>query len=346
MLKYLLAALLLTLHTAQAQPRPIANRLVIATFGGLLGRAVKENVERFTRPLGIEVVIVEGASADILAKLRAQKAAPQFDLALLNDQTFVVAKALGLIEKLDPAEMPNARLLRPGLITPDGYGAPYEINPTGYVYRRDKLAEAGVTTLDTWRSVADPRLAGRVVTFTFASFYTPILMSGLEISKGKALPDESEIWPFLETLHRNRTIVLAQPGQAEELAKSGEAWVYPGTAERALLLRSQGVDIGFSPARDALLPLTNYMAPVRHAPHKVAAQRVLNWILGTEIQTRSAQDGAIVPVNAQVVLSPAQKARLGFDPDREIPSFIPIDVATLNDRFADLAEHFSKTMAP
>ncbi len=342
----LMASIVLAaIPTARAAPPPVENRVVIATFGGLLGKAVKENVERFTKPLGIEVVVVESASADILAKMRAQKSAPQYDLALLNDQTFVVAKALGLIEKLDTSEVPNAKLLRAGLITPDGYGAPYEINPVGYIYRRDKLAEAGVSPPDTWRSVANPKLAGRVVTFTFASFYTPILMAGLEISAGKALPDESEIWPFLETLRNNRTIVIAAPSQAEELAKSGEAWVYPGTAERALLLRNQGVDVAFVPARDAMLPLTNYMVPVRNAPHKVAAQRVLNWILSTEIQTRAAEEGAVVPVNVEVAVSADQKARMGLDPQQSLPQFHRIDVETLNELFPDLTERFAKTMA-
>jgi len=344
---WLLTAALIaaSMPTATAAPPPIENKVVIATFGGLLGKAVRENVERFTKPLGIELVVVESASADILAKMRAQRSAPQYDLALLNDQTFVVAKALGLIEKIDLSEVPNARLLRPGLLTPDGYGAPYEINPVGYIYRRDKLAEAGVGPLDSWRSVADPKLNGRVVTFSFASFYTPLLMVELEASAGKALPDESEIWPFLTKLRDNRTIVIAAPSQAEELAKTGEAWVYPGTAERALLLRDQGVDVAFSPARDAMLPLTNYMVPVRNAQHKVAAQRVLNWILGTEIQTRAAEEGAVVPVNVEVTLTADQKARMGFDPQKDIPPFLKIDVETLNDRFPDLTERFAKTMA-
>ncbi len=348
---WLFAAMLIAAATpaamrpAWAAPPTIEGRVVIATFGGLLGKAVKENVERFTKPLGIDVVVVESASADILAKMRAQKLAPQYDLVLLNDQTFVVAKALGLIEKIDPAEVPNAKKLNPGLLTPDGYGAPYEINPVGYVYRRDKLAAAGVRPLDTWRSVADPKLDGRVVTFTFASFYTPLLMVGLERSASKALPDESEVWPFLTQMRDNHTIVVAAPSQAEELAKTGEAWVYPGTAERALLLRNQGVDVAFSPAHDAMLSLTNYMVPVRNAPHKVAAQRVLNWILSTEIQARAAEDGAVVPVNAEVQLSADQKSRMGFDPQVDIPPFLKLDIDTLNEMFPDLTEHFAKTMS-
>ena len=321
------------------------NRVVIATFGGLLGKLVRENVELYTKPLGIQAVFVEAASADILAKVRAQRSAPQYDLALLNDQTFIVAKSLGLLAKLDFAEVPNARALRPGLLRSDGYGAPYEINPVGWIYRRDKLAAAGVPAPSTWRAVADPRLSGRVVTFNFSSFYTVLTMAGLQLSAGKTVADESEIWPFMNALYANRTIVVAAPGQAEELAKSGEAWVYPGTAQRALLLKDQGVDVGFAPAGDALLPLTNYMAPIAKAPHPVNAQRVLNWILGPEIQARMARQGAIVPVNASVGLEPALMERLGFGGASEVPAFRVLDVETVNDRFGAWSEGFDKIMS-
>ena len=344
-MRRLMALLLLLASPALAQAPAVEDRVVVATFGGLLGKAVKENIERFAKPLGVKVVVVESASAEILAKLRAQKAAPQFDLALLNDQTFVVAKALGLIEKIDPAEVPNAALLRPGLLTPDGYGAPYEINPVGYVYRRDKLAAAGVPPPGQWRAVTDKRLDGRVVTFSFASFYTPLTMVGLQMSAGRTIAEDGEIWPFMERMRDNHTIVVAAPGQAEELARSGEAWVYAGSAERALLLRNQGVDIGFAPATDALLALTNYMVPVRHAPHPVAAQRVLNWMLSTGMQVQMAEDAAVIPVNAETPLGPALKARMGFDPNADLPPFLAFDAETLNARFSELAERFDKTMA-
>lgn len=328
-----------------AAQAPGESRVVIATFGGLLGKLVRENVELYTKPLGIQAVFVEAASADILAKIRAQRSAPQYDLALLNDQTFVVAKNLGLVAKLDLADVPNARALRPGLLGTDGFGAPYEINPVGWIYRRDKLAAAGVPAPSTWRAVGDPRLAGRVVTFNFSSFYSVLTMAGLQLSAGKTVADESEIWPFMNVLYMNRTIVVAAPGQAEELTKSGEAWVYPGTAQRALLLKEQGVDVGFSVASDALLSLTNYMVPIAKAPHPVNAQRVLNWILGPEMQARMARQGAIVPVNASVVLEPVLMERLGFGGAVEVPAFRELDVATVNERFGTWSEGFDKIMS-
>ena len=346
-MRALLILLLLVAGTGPlaAQPKPGEARVVIAIFGGLLGKAVRENVEAYTKPLGIQAVFVESASADILAKVRAQKSAPQYDLALLNDQTFVVAKGLGLLAKIDLAEVPNAAALRPGLLTIDGHGAPYEINPIGYVYRRDKLAAAGVPVPDTWRAVLDPRLAGRVITFSFSTFYTPLQMVGLELSAGKTAHDDAEIWAFMRGMKANRTLVVPTPGQAEQLTKSGEAWVYACSAARGLLLQSQGVDVGFAPARDALMSLTNYIAPVRGAPHPVNAQRVLNWIIGPEVQTRLAEQGAVVPVNKDVVLSPELKARMGFDPAQPIPEFRTLDVETLNENFGTWSEQFDKIMS-
>ena len=106
------------------------------------------------------------------------------------------------------------------MLSPDQYGAPYEINPVGYIYRRDKLAQAGITgPLDTWRAVLAPQLEGRVVTYTFSSFYTPLQMIGLQLSAHKSVRDGSEIWPFMAAMKARRTIVISAPGQAEELAK-------------------------------------------------------------------------------------------------------------------------------
>ena len=328
-----------------AQPRPAEARVVIATFGGLLGKLVRANVEQFTKPAGIDAVFVEGGSADILAKVRAQKAAPQFDLALLNDQTFVVARALGLIAPLDKAEVPNAAALRPGCMDSRGFGAAYEINPVGYMYRRDKLAAAGVAPPGTWRAVLDPKLAGRVITYSFAAFYTPLQMAGLELSANKPISDDGEIWPFMRAMKANGTVVVANPGQVEDLVKSGEAWVAPATANRTLLLQRQGVDVGFAPCTDALMSLTNFMAPVKGARSPVAAQRVLNWILSPGVQEQAAREAAVVPVNAAVDLPPALKERMGFAPDQPIPPFKELDVDTLNDNFGAWSEQFDKIMA-
>jgi ABC-type Fe3+ transport system substrate-binding protein len=72
---------------------------------------------------------------------------------------------------------------------------------------------------------------------------------------------------------------------------------------------------------------------------------VLNWILGPEVQTRMAQAGAVVPVNSTVPLTPDLKARLGLDPDKDIPRFRTMDVATVNEQFTAWSEGFDKMMS-
>jgi len=112
------------------------------------------------------------------------------------------------------------------------------------------------------------------------------------------------------------------------------------------LERTERHVVGFAPAGDALLALTNFMAPIKNAPHPVNAQRVLNWILGNEVQTRMATEGAVVPVNAGVQLAPAVKERLGFAPDQDVPAFRVLDVPALNEQFGAWSERFDKIMAP
>ena len=129
------------------------DRVVVAIFGGLLGRAIRENVALWARPLGVQTVFVEGSSGDLLAKLRAQRGAPQFDVALLNDQSFVIARNMGLIDKPDPAVVTNLATLRAGFGRADGFGVPYEVNP-GRLGLPARQADGG-------RGAAAGALAGR-----------------------------------------------------------------------------------------------------------------------------------------------------------------------------------------
>ncbi len=322
------------------------DRVVVAIFGGLLGRAIRENVALWARPLGVQTVFVEGSSGDLLAKLRAQRGAPQFDVALLNDQSFVIARNMGLIDKPDPAVVTNLATLRAGFGRADGFGVPYEVNPVGWGYRRDKLTEAGVPPPVRWRDVLDPRLAGRVLTFPPSLIYGPLQAAAMVLSAGGTLrADDTAYWTFLDQMKAGRTVVASTPGQAEDLAKSGEVWVFPAIAQRVQLLRNQGVDVGFAPPVDARMTQINYATPVRGAPHPVNAQRLVNWFIGPEIQGRLAAEAAVVPVNAGVPVSPAMKERMGFAGDADLPRFEALDVDAVLERFDGWLERFGRLMA-
>lgn len=343
-----LLGLLLTPLAAAAQapsaPR-LEDRVVVGIFGGLLGQRLRTTIDAYTKPLGVEAVYVEGTSNDLLAKARAQKSNPQMDLFVGNDQTFALAKSLDLLEKLDPVLMPNSAKIRPEFRDPDGYGQYYEINPVGFVYRTDKLAEAGIGRPRSWQVYADPALKGRAILFPPTVSYGFHFLIGLAMGTGKDEHDIEPAWTAMERVRANQPLIQQTPGQAESMTSRGEGWIYVSSAERANLLAKQGSPIGFSVPDEGAIVLPNFMAPVRHAKHPIAAQRVLNHMLGTAEQTQMTRDGAVASVNDEVELTPELKARMGFAPDQPLPAFHVLDVVAINRQLDGWVERFNRSVA-
>ncbi|MEJ0070630.1 MAG: extracellular solute-binding protein [Pseudomonadota bacterium] len=328
---------------AQSPAAPkLEDRVVVGIYGGLLGQRLRTAIDEFTKPLGVEAVYVEGTSNDLLAKARAQKSNPQMDLFVGNDQTFAVAKSLDLLEKLDPALMPNLAKVRPEFRDPDGYGQFYEINPVGLVYRTDKLAEVGLGKPSSWLVYVDPKLKGRGILFPPTVSYGFHFLIGLAMAAGKDERDITDAWTMMARVQANQPVILQSPGQAESVTGRGEAWVYVSSAERANLLAKQGEPIGFAAPSEGVIVLPNFMAPTRHAKHPIAAQRVVDYMIGTAAQTTMTRQGAVAAVNGEVELTPELKQRMGFAPDKPLPPFHVLDVAAINRQLDDWVDRFNR----
>src|SRR5882757_3794422 len=74
------------------------DKLVINSFGGAYEQAHRKLViEPFSKKYDVDVQIITAYSADALAQVRAQKAAPQFDVIHFSGGQEVVAARDGLI---------------------------------------------------------------------------------------------------------------------------------------------------------------------------------------------------------------------------------------------------------
>lgn len=339
----LLAVLFALPAAAQTGADPkMQGRLVVGIFGGLVGQELREVIDGYAKPLGVEPIYVEGTANDLLAKVRAQKGNPQMDVFVGNNQTFALAKSLELIEKLDPALVPNLARIRPEFRDPDGYGQYFELNPVGIVYRRDKFEEAKIAKPTSWLAYTNPALAGRGIIYPPTVSYGYHLLIGLAMGVGKDERDVSTAWPKLEQIIANKAIVSPTPGQAETMAARGEAWMYVSPALRAKLARDQGTPIGFVIPSEGAIVFPDFMAPVKGAKNPVAAQRVVNHIISKEIQTKRARDVAVAPVNMDVELTPALKEGLGFDANKPLPALHLLDVEAINKQLDQWVDRFNR----
>lgn len=339
----LLAVLFAFPAAGQTATEPkLQGRLVVGIFGGLVGQELREVIDGYAKPLGVEPVYVEGTANDLLAKARAQKGSPQMDVFVGNNQTFALAKSLELIEKLDPALVPNLARIRPEFRDPDGYGQYFELNPVGIVYRRDKFEEAKLEKPTSWLAYTNPALAGRGIIYPPTVSYGYHLLIGLAMGVGKDERDLTLAWPKLEQILANRAIVSPTPGQAETMAARGEAWMYVSPALRAKLARDQGTPIGFIIPSEGAIVFPDFMAPVKGAKNPVAAQRVINHIISKEVQTKRARDVAVAPVNLDVELTPVLKELLGFDPNKPLPALHILNVDAINKQLDQWVDRFNR----
>lgn len=320
-------------------------KVVVGVTGGLLGKKLKNAVNEYVKAFPVEVVYVEGNSSDLLAKVRAQKSDPQIDLFFGNDQTFALAKSLSLLAKIDPKLIPNIEKIPAALRDPDGYGQYFEVNPVGYCYRTDTFAEKKLQPLTSWLAYKKPELKGRAIVFPPTQLFGLHQLIGISMSKGGSEKDLSGIWPDFEQIVANGAVVLQSTAQAETMTGRGEAWAYPCSSDRAFLARSSGTSTGFSIPTDGSIFFADFMGPVKGSPNPIAAQMILNHMLSVSVQTRLSTEGAIMPVNSDVKLTADQKKRMGFDPDKPLPSPQFLNAEIIAKQLDGLVERFNRTVS-
>src|SRR5690242_7879136 len=74
----------------------------VQTWGGTLGNSFQKNIaEPFEKETGIKVVMNYGMSVDAIAKVRAQAANPQIDVAMMGQTEGIALWKDGLSAPLD-----------------------------------------------------------------------------------------------------------------------------------------------------------------------------------------------------------------------------------------------------
>src|SRR6516164_3138855 len=103
------------------RPCLAAESLTVAWYGGNWGDSFNACVAKpFTQATGIQVKPEIGTSIVTLTKLQQQKAAPTIDAAWMDGGVSELAQAAGVLDDLDPANIPNMSNVREGAIYTQG----------------------------------------------------------------------------------------------------------------------------------------------------------------------------------------------------------------------------------
>jgi putative spermidine/putrescine transport system substrate-binding protein len=315
-----------------AQP---SGEITLMSYGGIVEDMYKAAVvEPFMKKFpGITVkYFAGGSSAQMLGTLRAQKASPQVDVAIMDTSVSDVGNKEGVLAKPDPAQVPALKELLPQAADPAGYGPAVTFDHWVLVYDTDKVKPAPTSFSALWspqfkRQIslpAMPNIQGIAATILTAK----MLGTDYRQSIDAAVQKLRELAPSVQTFD-------PQP-DGYTLVLGGSLTIATGWNARAQLFHDQSKGkLGvLLPAEGSVFQINtiNLEAGCRNP---IAAQAFINYALGAEAQKAFTEAMFYAPTNAKAQIAPAAAARVAGTPEA-MARMIPVDwnwIATVRDQW-------------
>ncbi len=287
-----------------AQPAGVEKEVVLGGYGGTYEQLTRSIIiPAFEKATGIKVKLVVGTALSNYSKVVASRNNPDMDVYWSNELTHAAGKQQGLYEKLDPKVLTNLPDIYDSARDPDNIGVGSHVQATGFQYNSKALREAGIPAPTSWNDLWDPRLKGKVALYSFNVAYSQDLLVILTKLAGGT---EKDVRPGLERLKAlkssgNLAMFASSPAELDNMLVQGQAWITVNGSARAYILKDRGAPIDFAYPKEGAGFFTNYFDVVKNAPHPKAAQVLVNFLIGPEIQEVIAKDVVAAPVNKKVV---------------------------------------------
>src|SRR4051812_38791102 len=137
-----------------------AKKFTVMALGGSWGTAIKDFIGTpFAKANGVEMAYDERPNAQQVAALQAMRGNPSVDVVELGATRMGQAIALGLVERIDPAQAPNFALVEAPYRNPyyaDRYIAPFALTINTKVIDKASAEQQG------WQALLDKKLKGKV----------------------------------------------------------------------------------------------------------------------------------------------------------------------------------------
>lgn len=306
----LLAALVIG-GAASAQTE--TKTLRVATYGGSWLQAVQSNIEpEFKRLTGADVEYTVGGPREALGKVMAAGGSDvPFDVVDWPNDIQAQAVKQGLVQKINPARVPNLSLLQPEAVLQPGYGPATSWVISGLIYNRGKFEAVGIGTPATYDAMLDPKLKGHVALPDIRNPVSPAFLSGLS----KDLEgDEDAIDAALKFLSDvDDPIFYPNFAVLQSRFSSGDIWLFPGNIGYALRLRDGGHDVDFTRPKvvdKQAVAQANVFDIIKGTEQLDLAHVWLNVAMKADVQAKMARLTGYSPTNKEAATEIGQDEEL------------------------------------
>ncbi|MCF6476286.1 ABC transporter substrate-binding protein [Nonomuraea sp. MG754425] len=321
-------------------PSAAPDTLVIAGYGGSYEEAFKQSViPAFEKSCSCAVTYIAGSSTDTVAKLKAQQAAPQIDVALIDDGVQNQAVEAGLLAPLDPAAVTNLGKVIDLARLPGDVGVGFSLNATGIAYNTDYYAANGLPAPKRLADLEDARLKGKLVMPSITQTYG---LGALLIAAKVGGGSEREIDPGFEGVKKiaANAVTFDTTADVSNYFLQGQAVASIWGNSRVQTLAGKGFPIAFVYPEEGALPLIATVNVVTGAPHSGLAQKFVNALLEPSAQQAMAASNFNGPVVEGVELDPALAEKV-VGQDRAV-KLRKLDWATINENRSAWTDRWNK----
>lgn len=322
-------AAIATIALFQGSTALAQTELVINSFGGAYEKKHRELViEPFEKANNVKITVVTVYSADMVAQLRAQKAAPRFDVVHLSGGLEATAAAEGLLSPIRPDQLSNHADLYPYAVQniAKGEGPAYSAAVVGMLYDTSKAKPAPTS----WLDIRNPAYGGHLVLTDLSNNWG--LLSFLMINQvaGGTLDNITPGLDVVKGVLKGATIVSKSPEIQQAFAQS-DAWVAPYAQDYAFTLTSAGLPVKFLQPREGAVfsPITVNLVAGR--PNQALALKFIDFSLRAEAAAGWAESFRYSPVNRKAQLSAAAKEGTlsGEEATKNLVTFDPIKIGQM-----------------
>ncbi len=312
-----------------------AVNMTAATYPGGWDEALRAVLApRLREQHNINVAFEPLFAVDQIAKARAARGNPPFDVFVLDPGPRVSGIELGLFEAFDPAKLTNRAKLPNGYA--DAQGAAVAAQVVGIAYNPKKVPKpAG------WRDLFSAPYVSRLGLTGFGTtFGTISLIEMAKVFGGS----ETNVEPLFEELRKIKPQVaaVAQPAAMPGLFQQGQIDVMYTNTYTVTLLRSRGVDIDFAVPATGAAAFVTTMHIAKGSRNIDAGYKYIDAMISTQVQSALTVDPYFfVPVNTEVTPG----ADVPMRSISELSNFVTHDWAKINPLRANWIARFNREMA-
>jgi putative spermidine/putrescine transport system substrate-binding protein len=280
-------------------------------------------------------------SAQMLGNLRAQKAAPQADVVIMDVSVSKAASDEKLLTKIDETSVPNIADLYPNARIPDIDGVAVTFDNLVLLYNTDVVKEAP----KSWIDLADKKYAGKVAIPGMPDIQGLSLVLIMDRARGgtdylknvdRGIAALGEIAPNVQTWEPKPEVYVT--------IISGQASIGAGWNARAQVNSdtSNGKLKAILPSEGSVFQI-NTINQVANGPGKDAAARFINYALSPEAQKSFTEAMFYAPTNAKAQISETAIARTAV---KSMDKVIPVDWIALAKMREPIMEQWRRKVIP